>query len=135
MRLDNITMEKDKKEKMASNQKHDRFLAVLAYLFLLLFIPLLRKKKSKFLAYHVNQGLVLFVLELCVGIVMAVVLLVLKFAAPALFVTVNMIFAAVNLLFLFCHIIGIFHVVRFEMKKIPIFGEIKLYHSDHPSQD
>ena len=86
---------------MASAQKDDRFLAVLAYLFLLLFIPLLRKKKSEFLTYHVNQGLVLFVLEFCSGIIMAVVLLVLKFAAPALFVTANIILLLLTCCFYF----------------------------------
>ena len=128
-------MEENKQEVMQNDTEKERLWAVLAYLSILIFIPLLRKKKSDFLVYHVNQGLVLFVLEVCAGIVLAVVELVFKFAAPTLFFIFNIIFAVISLLFLVCHVFGILHALQGVRKKIPFLGEIKLFHPEKHVQD
>ena len=97
---------------MQQEKKNDRIWALLSYLSVLLFIPLLKKEKSTFTAYHVNQGLVLFVVEFCVGVVLAVVSLVLKFAAPVVYVAVSIVFIICALFFLLCHVVGVIHVLR-----------------------
>ena len=115
---------------MQQEKKNDRIWALLSYLSVLLFIPLLKKENSAFTAYHVNQGLVLFVVEFCVGVVLAVVSLVLKFAAPVVYAAVSIVFIICALFFLLCHVVGIIHVFRRQEKKIPVFGEIVLYHPE-----
>ena len=109
---------------------------ILSYLSILVLIPLLKKKKSAFVAYHVNQGLVLFVLEFCAGMVISLLALILMFTAPTLFVVINIIYGIIGALFLICHVFGIVHVVRHEEKKVPIFGEIKVYRpAEEKSED
>lgn len=109
---------------MQQEKKNDRIWALLSYLSVLLFIPLLKKEKSAFTAYHVNQGLVLFVVEFCVGVVLAVVSLVLKFAAPVVYAAVSIVFIICALFFLLCHVVGIIHVFRRQEKKIPVLERL-----------
>ncbi len=110
----------------------DLLWGILSYLSILVLIPLLKKKKSDFVAYHVNQGLVLFILEFCASMIISLIGLILMFAAPTLFIAVNVVYGLIGALFLVCHIIGLVHVVRHEEKKVPLFGEIKLY---RPNED
>ncbi len=93
---------------MQQEKKNDRIWALLSYLSVLLFIPLLKKEKSAFTAYHVNQGLVLFVVEFCVGVVLAVVSLVLKFAAPVVYAAVSIVFIICALFFCCVMLWGLF---------------------------
>lgn len=104
-----------------------RSLALLSYLSVLLFVPLLKKEKNDFVSYHVNQGLVLFVVEFCVGIVLGAVSLVLKYAFPVAYAAISIVFGICLLFFLLCHVVGIVHVLQGQEKKIPVFGEILLY--------
>ncbi len=46
-----------------------RGMSVLAYIGILFLIPLLACPNSRFARYHTNQGLVLFLLELAIGVV------------------------------------------------------------------
>ena len=52
----------DETERTSAPKTHDTLLALLCYLSILLFIPLLKKEKDDFVSYHVNQGLVLFII-------------------------------------------------------------------------
>ncbi len=113
----------EKKKKLCA----DFILSLLSYGSVLLFIPLLKKKKSSFVSYHVNQGLVLFVLEFCCYAVLLILGLVMKFAAPALFFIIRAILGIVLVVFLLCHVIGILHVCFGQKRSVPFFGEIKLY--------
>ena len=47
--------------KLLKEEGTDRVLAVLAYLGLLVFVPILSGSKSEFVRFHANQGLVLFI--------------------------------------------------------------------------
>lgn len=110
-----------------AQKTYNTLLALLCYLSILLFIPLLKKEKNDFVAYHVNQGLVLFIIEFIVGIVLAIIGLILQFASPLMFTVLLFVFAVFSLFFFICHIVGIIHVFCHKQKKIPVFGEIKIY--------
>jgi len=43
--------------------------AVLAYLWILCLVPLLLKKDDEFILFHAKQGLMLFILEVAIGII------------------------------------------------------------------
>lgn len=109
--------------------------ALFCYLGILLFIPLLKKEKDDFVSYHVNQGLVLFILEFIVGAVLSVLGLILQFASPMLFTLLSFLSTLLGILFLFCHIVGIVHVLCHKQKKVPIFGEIKIYKPEETSSE
>ena len=46
-----------------------KIFAVLSYLWILCFIPLLLKKNNKFAVFHAKQGLVLFIAEIALWII------------------------------------------------------------------
>lgn len=46
-----------------------RLVAALAYLWILFLVPLLLKRDSKFAQFHAKQGLVLFIVEFIVGLI------------------------------------------------------------------
>jgi fumarate reductase subunit D len=53
-----------------SNETQDeKIFAVISYLWILCFIPLLMKKGNKFIMFHAKQGLVLFICSLAVWII------------------------------------------------------------------
>ena len=59
-------------EKTPSNEN---VYAVLAYLWILCLIPLLLKKDDEFVLFHAKQGLMLFIVEVAIGIIAVVPLL------------------------------------------------------------
>lgn len=121
-------------QKTVKNREKERLWAALSYFSILLFIPLLKKRKSDFVAYHVNQGLVLFILEFCIGVIFGVVALILAFAAPMAYLVLQVIYLLISLLFLVCHIIGFIHVIRRKKKKVPIFGSIQAYRPEQEAE-
>ena len=56
--------ETEKKSKEAQGAENDKYVAAISYLWILCFVPLFLKKKSKFAQHHAKQGLVLFIAEI-----------------------------------------------------------------------
>ncbi len=81
----------------------NKFWAVLSYLGVLVIIPLLLKKDSKFVHFHTKQGLILLV---------GWVLSWLPFGP------------IIGLIALVFSIIGIINVLNGEMKKLPVIGDL-----------
>ena len=50
----------------------NKVMAVLAYIGILVLVPLLAAPNSKYARYHANQGLLLFIAEICLGVVMGI---------------------------------------------------------------
>ena len=125
----------DETERTSALKTHDTLLALLCYLSILLFIPLLKKEKDDFVSYHVNQGLVLFIIEFIVGVVLGILGLILQFASPIMYTVLLYVFAIFGIFFLICHMVGIINVCRHKQKKIPVFGEIKIYNPEEDQQE
>ncbi len=92
----------------ASNNK---LMGILAYLGILVLIPLFLAKESKFVRFHVNQGLILLICSLVswfVGSLSSTLAWVLNIAIFVL------------------AIIGIFNVVKGEAKELPLVGKIRI---------
>ena len=92
----------------------NKVMAILAYI--IFFIPLIAARESKFAMYHANQGLVLFLLGLAVGIVGTVIpvlgwFLILPFG---------------YLVVLVLAILGIVNSAKGEMKPLPVIGKISI---------
>lgn len=112
-------------KKAASGGDNDKLMGVLAYLGILVLVPLLAAKESKFAQYHAKQGLTLFVVE--------IVLTVLYWVAGFLTVFTGgfgfILFPLLGLVWLgtiVLAIIGIVNAVNNEMKPLPIIGGIQL---------
>ncbi|MBC8577147.1 hypothetical protein [Yanshouia hominis] len=104
--------------------QENKGMAVLAYLIFL--IPLLAAKESKFVRYHTNQGLVLFLAAVVYGILFSVLSGILFAVSWRLGLTVTSILGLVGWVFTALAVIGIVHACKGEMKPLPLLGGITI---------
>ena len=95
--------------------EQNKIMGVLAYLGLLVLVPLLAAKESPFAQYHATHGLVLLSAGLIVGAVSGVPIIGWFLVAPL---------GSIFLLVL--GIIGIVNAVQGEMKPLPLIGHFKI---------
>lgn len=89
----------------------NKLMGVLAYLGILVFIPLLAAKNSKFARFHVNQGLILLICSVVSWFVGRL--------SPAVAWVLNAVIFVLA-------IIGIVNVVKGVTKKLPLIGNIRI---------
>lgn len=92
----------------------DKVMGVLAYLGVLVIIPLLAAKDSKFARFHANQGLILLICTVVIYIVGKIF--------PGLSVVITILDAAIFVL----AVIGIINAVKGETKKLPLVGNFNI---------
>ena len=92
----------------------NKIFAILAYLGILFLVPLLAAKDSPFAMYHANQGLVLFILGIAIGVVTMI---------PVLGWIVGIVGWVVQVVFM---ILGIINAANGQMKPLPLIGGITL---------
>ncbi|MCQ2254611.1 MAG: zinc ribbon domain-containing protein [Bacteroidaceae bacterium] len=93
----------------------NKVMAVLAYCGILVLIPLMAAKESKFARFHCNQGIVLLVIEL--------VLSVAGWYFPAgIAWIINLVNIAVGIL----AILGIINAIKGRAKELPLVGGLKV---------
>jgi len=96
----------------------NKVMAVLAYFGLLFLIPLLAAKQSPFARYHTNQGIVLFLVDIAVGIVGGILAFI-----PIIGWLVSSL-ASLVLFILF--IIGIINAAQGKAKELPFIGRFRI---------
>ena len=104
-------------EKKSSNE-NDKIMGILAYLGVLVVVPLFAGGNSKFVKYHANQGLVnvLFYVAIFFG------LMIITIAVPMLGILTLALYFVPTVF----AIMGIMNVINNEMKPLPLIGGIKL---------
>ena len=109
----------------------NKIMGVLAYLGILVLVPILAAKESKFARFHANQGVILLICGLAYGIVAGIVGGILG----AIFIAMNLGWLAAlimgviwlgSLLLLVLMIIGIINAVKGEMKELPFIGKYRI---------
>lgn len=110
----------------------NKVLAVLSYLGFLWLIPMFAGKQSPFVRYHVKQGFVLFVLEICSWLLESI--LGLCFGTAFLFFGMHslpwgiaIIFRLINLCILAFSIYGIVMSASGRAKEVPFTGKLAKY--------
>jgi len=96
-------------------------ISVLSYLGILFLIPLLVKKDSKYVKFHVNQGLVLFIIDIAITILDGV-FKPLGVAGSVLSGLTGIAGLAVFILM----IMGIVNAATGKVKELPIIGSIRI---------
>ena len=119
------------KEFDAKDIEENKAFGILAYLSILVLIPLLAAPKSKFARYHTNQGLVLFIAEL-IAWIPQIILSAIFGGVPVVYIIVNIIFSLIDLCFLILAILGIVNACQGKAKELPILGKFKLYSVEVP---
>lgn len=98
--------------------EQNKVFAILAYLSILVLVPILGAKESKFARFHANQGLVLFIAAIAIGIVIGILQLI-----PVLGIIVGWI---ISIALLVLCIIGIVNACNGKAKELPLIGGIKI---------
>ena len=108
---------RDKNSGMPQNQtkpepQNRTLMGILAYLGILVIIPLLISRHDEFVKFHIKQGLVVFCIEIVVWVV--------GWSFWPLWMVLNL----VNLATFILAIIGIINVVHHQQKPLPIIGHL-----------
>lgn len=90
----------------------NKWMAVLAYLGILVLIPLFVAKESKFARFHINQGLILLICS-----VVSAVFSRMGWGTLAWIL---------NIVIFVLAIIGIINAVKGEAKELPVIGKFKI---------
>lgn len=109
----------------ADDVQKNKGMAILAYIGILVLIPLFAAKDSKFARYHANQGLVLLIVNIAYGILSGVI----GALFGNLFFPLTMIpgiFRLLSLVILALMILGIVNAAKGLAKELPIIGRYKV---------
>ena len=107
-----------------SDAEKNRVMGVLSYLGILVLVPLLAAPDSKFARFHANQGLLLLIAEVALGIVLGLV--------SGLFWVLGLGFiediadAALSIGSLTLMVIGIVNAAKGKAKELPIIGKYRI---------
>ncbi len=107
-------MPEDKK----ANSDNDKLMGILAYLGVLVIVPIIAGGNSKFIKYHANQGLV----NILFAVALMAVTMVVTLAVPPVGMLLWVLYFAPTVL----AIMGILNVVNNEMKPLPVIGGVTL---------
>lgn len=102
-----------------------KILALFSYIGILFLIPLFAAKDSKFARFHVNQGIVLFIVDLLYGVV-ASILGVIFGLIPVIGTIGSILLGVVGLVPFALMIFGIVNAVSGRAKELPVIGQIRI---------
>lgn len=101
--------------------EQNKVFAILAYLSILVLVPILGAKESKFARFHANQGLVLVIAAIAIGIVIGILQFI-----PVLGIIFSIVGWIINIALLVLCIIGIVNACNGKAKELPLIGSIKI---------
>lgn len=107
--------------------KDNKSISVLCYLGIFLLIPFLTRKNSYFVRFHVNQGLLILFLSVCLNVVQRAIGIIFGLMGlEFILVFLNFVFAVLSILCLTLMVIGIINVVNGKAKELPLIGSIRI---------
>lgn len=106
--------------------EQNKVMAILAYLSWLVLVPLFGAKESRFARFHVNQGIVLAIVETAWWIVEVIISAIFSAISWRLGALVGTLLGIVNLVFLVFLIIGIMNAANGKAKELPIIGKFRI---------
>ncbi len=100
----------------AEDIENNRVMAILAYIGILVLIPLFasKAKESPFVKYHTNQGLLLFIFHFIAS------------ALGAIPYLGGLLAAAANVLWIIMLVFGIINVLNGKAKELPVIGKFRI---------
>ena len=120
-------------EFLADDISKNKGMAILSYFGPLVLIPILASK-SKFVKYHANQGLLVFLAEVAYQIIRSILMQILYVIFPlnylggrgVIFSILSFVISLVWIAIAVLAIIGIINAASGKAKELPIIGKIKL---------
>ncbi len=105
--------------------KENKVIFVLAYLWILFFLPLVACPDSKAGKFHANQGLLLLITGIILGVACSILGACLAFI-PFGWIITSIVSSVVGLFTLILAIIGIVNVINNRVVELPLIGKINL---------
>lgn len=105
--------------------QQNKLMAILAYLGILVLVPIFTAKESKFAQFHANQGLVLFICEAAYGVVYGVLRSILLGISRHLGFVVGLL-SLVYVAFVVLAVLGIVSAAGGKAKKLPVIGDYQI---------
>ena len=106
--------------------QNNKVFAILAYIGILVLVPIFAAKESKFARFHANQGLGLFICEIAWCIIYYILLALFGMIAGGLALMWLFIGSLVWIGFAVFAIVGIVYAAQGNTKPLPIFGKFKI---------
>ena len=103
--------------------ENHKIFGILAYLSILWLVPLFAAKDSPFAKYHANQGLVLFLVEIALGIVLSIIYHLLDFIGLSF---LSLFLSLLWLGVIGLMILGIINAAAGKCVPLPLIGKFKL---------
>lgn len=103
-----------KSDNSNKDAEENKVYGILAYIGILFLVPLLAAPNSKFAKFHANQGLVLFIAEVALGVVGVIPFLG------------WLIWFCGSIVVLVLAIMGIIGAANGKMEKLPVVGDIQI---------
>lgn len=123
--VNNLNNTADYSSQMDANDvESNKVMAILAYIGILVFVPIFAAPNSQFARYHASQGLTLFIFEVVYGVIMGILAAILG-SVPVVGAIFLAIFGLCGLVFLILMICGIVNAVNGRAKDLPVIGNIK----------
>jgi uncharacterized membrane protein len=97
-------------------------MSILAYIGILVFIPLLTSRENKYVMYHTEQGLALFISWIVIWILFRFVDPILSNLIDIYFCGGSLIYSLVRLFLLVLLILGIINAAQGKIKELPGIG-------------
>ena len=108
----------------ANDTANNKVMGILAYLGILVIIPIVAAKESKFAKYHSNQGLLLLITTIALYIGAVVLTMILGMISPNLMLLGSILSLLVSLAYLVLLVLGILNVVNGVCKPLPVIGNL-----------
>lgn len=127
MSLENFTQNEDVSSEMDPQDiKDNKIFAILAYIGILVLIPILAAPQSKYARFHANQGLILLIFYIAYKVATGVVTSIFYLLNPGLGFAFKYLFYLCELVFLALMVLGIVYAGTDKAKSLPIIGGIHL---------
>jgi len=104
----------------------NKIMGILAYLSILVLVPIFAAKESPFARFHANQGLALCIVEIAISIVVSILYAIIFVISFRLALIVSLLFSLIGLGFLAFSIIGIINAAQGNMKELPFIGKYRI---------
>ena len=92
----------------------NKIMAAISYIWILFLVPLFAAKDDAFARFHANQGLLLFLASIVLGIIGVI---------PVIGTIIALVGGIVTFVFM---ILGIINALKGEMKPLPLIGGIEI---------
>ena len=102
--------------------KENRYLCILSYISILFVIPLIVRPSSPFVKYHSNQGLILFIFEIAIGIITSILSVV--FGIVHLGFIAWVINTALHIVTVLLMVYGILSACGGYVRPLPVIGDL-----------